>query len=98
MYIYNVTVTLEKSLEREWLQWMREIHIPDVMNTGLFIENRICKLLTEEPETTYAIQYTFHTMEDLHKYQKKYAGGLQQKHQEKFKDKFAAFRTILEII
>ena len=98
MFIYNVTVTLEKEIHSEWLKWMKKIHIPDVMHTGLFVENKICKVITEGSEITYAIQYTFHKMDDLNKYQKEFAPKLQQAHAEKFKDKFAAFRTILEII
>jgi hypothetical protein len=98
MYIYNVTVTLESSVHDEWLKWMKEVHIPDVMQTGFFVENKICKLITEESEITYAIQYTFRKMDDLTAYQQTHAPRLQKKHSEKFKDKFAAFRTILEII
>jgi hypothetical protein len=98
MFIYNVTVTLEKEIHADWLKWMKEIHIPDVMQTGLFLENKICKLLTEESEITYAIQYTFQDLNDLNKYNKEFAPRLQQDHKEKFKDKFAAFRTVLEII
>ncbi len=98
MFIYNVTVTLEDSIHQDWLKWMKEVHIPDVMRTGYFVENKLCKLVTEELETTYAVQYTFRTMDDLQKYQKEHAPRLQQEHKEKFKDKFAAFRTILEII
>lgn len=98
MYIYNVTVTVEKEIHSDWLKWMKEIHIPDVMRTGLFTENKICKLVTENSEITYAVQYTFQKMEDLNKYQQEHAPRLQKEHTEKFKDKFAAFRTILEII
>ena len=98
MFIYNVTVTLEDSIQDEWLKWMREIHIPDVMRTGFFTENRICKVHSKEPEITYAIQYTFRTMDDMNTYQKEHASRLQKEHGDKFKDKFAAFRTILEII
>lgn len=98
MYIYNVTVTIEAGILDEWLKWMKTEHIPDVMRTGLFVENKVLKLITEEPEITYALQYTFRTMDDLRRYQKEFAPKLQREHQEKFKDKFAAFRTILEII
>lgn len=98
MYIYNVTVTLEESIHQEWLKWMKESHIPEVMKTGFFTENKICKVMSEELETTYAIQYTFRTMDDMHTYQKEHAPRLQKEHSDKFKDKFAAFRTILEII
>ncbi len=99
MYIYNVTVTIEKEIQGAWLSWMKTVHIPDVMRTGVFIENKICKLITEdESEITYAIQYTFRTMNDINRYQKEFAPKFQQEHREKFNEKFAAFRTILEII
>jgi antibiotic biosynthesis monooxygenase (ABM) superfamily enzyme len=98
MYLYNVTVTVDPSIHIEWLRWMKEDHIPKVMSTGYFTENRLCKLLTDESEITYAIQYTFKTTDDLNAYQKEHAPQLQKEHTEKFKDKFAAFRTILEIV
>lgn len=98
MYIYNVTITIEESIQDEWLKWMKETHIPDVMRTKCFIENKICRLVTKESEITYAIQYTFETMDDMNKYQDLFAPKLQHDHKEKFKDKFAAFRTILEIV
>lgn len=79
--------------------WMKTVHIPDVMHTGLFTENKLCRLITEdESEITYAIQYHFRNMNNMHTYQKEFASKLQQDHREKFKDKFAAFRTILEIV
>ena len=98
MYIYNVTITLDETIHYEWLKWMKDIHIPDVLQTGFFTDNKICRLITDEAEITYAIQYTFKKMDDLHAYQKEHAPRLQKEHSEKFKDKFAAFRTILEIV
>jgi hypothetical protein len=43
MILYNVTVSIDESVEKEWLQWMKEVHIPDVMNTGLFVSSKICR-------------------------------------------------------
>jgi hypothetical protein len=99
MIIYNVTVNIEKDVEQDWLRWMKEKHIPDVMKTGFFLENKICKVLVEEEQgITYAIQYTCMSMEDLQSYQQKHAPGLQREHAERYKGKFVAFRTLLEII
>lgn len=98
MFIYNVTITLEEDIHHEWLKWMKEIHIPDVMRTGCFKENKLCKLLAEESEITYAVQYTFRTLGDWNTYKREFGPRLQKEHAEKFKDKFAAFRTILEIV
>jgi hypothetical protein len=99
MYIYNVTVNIDPEIHKEWLSWMREKHIPDVMKTGCFTESRMVKVLNVDDEGhTYSIQYTFSEMKDIEKYQAEFAKKLQAEHTEKFKDKYAAFRTLLEII
>ena len=41
MLLYNVTVIIEDAAAEEWLQWMQEIHIPEVMATGKFVSNRL---------------------------------------------------------
>ena len=101
MIIYNVTVNVESSVEKEWLKWMQEIHIPDVMKTGLFVENKILRLLSQnegEIGTTYAIQYACKSMKDFEIYQKNHAPVLQQEHLKRYKDKCLAFRTMLETV
>lgn len=98
MYIYNVTVNIEDSVHQEWLEWMKGHHIPDVMDTGMFLNNRICQVLVDEENgTTYSIQYEVKDLETLQLYQQLYAARLQQEHTEKFKGKFVAFRTILRV-
>ena len=97
--IYNVTVNIDDSVHDEWLRWMKEKHIPDVMNTGCFLENKICRILVnEESGTSYSIQYTCESMEKLNEYRQKHAPRLQKEHSERYRDKFVAFRTLLEII
>jgi hypothetical protein len=99
MIIYNVTVNIENDVRDEWLSWMKTVHIPDVMATGCFIENKICKVLVDEEQgTTFSIQYTTATMEDLQEYQKTHAPRIQKEHTERYAGKFVAFRTLLEIV
>ena len=98
MILYNVTVSLDEKIESEWLTWMKKEHIPEVMKTEKFFDKKIFRLLSHEQEgaITYAIQYFAKTQEDIQAYQEEYAGALQAAHDEKFKDKFVAFRTMLE--
>lgn len=97
--LYNVTVSINADIETEWLDWMINTHIPDVMRTGFFLENKICRIHAfEEGGLTYAIQYVSKTMHDYERYQKECAPKLQQEHSEKFGGKFEAFRTVLEIV
>jgi len=99
MILYNVTVSIDDSVHDEWLEWMMTKHIPDVLATGLFIENKIFKIITEEGnENTYSIQYFLRSIEDYEKYQREFAPKLQFEHSDKYKDKFVAFRTIMESV
>lgn len=100
MIIYNVTVKIEHDIHEEWLAWMREVHIPDVMKTGQFQSHRLCKLM-EQDETdgpTYAIQYLATSMSHVFTYKEKFAQALQKEHTEKYAGKFVAFRTLLRIV
>ena len=99
MYIYNVTVSIDKAVAEEWLNWMKTVHVPDVLKTGHFIENKICKVLNVNDEgETFSVQYTFNVMEDIEAYQKNHAPRLQEEHSKRYEGKYAAFRTLLEIL
>lgn len=99
MILYNVTISIDAAVEEEWLQWMKEIHIPDVMNTGFFIDNKICRIHAEEEGgKSYSIQYLAKSWNEYNQYQDQFALKLQQEHTLKFSGKFAAFRTILEVV
>jgi len=101
MIIYNVTVNIEDDVHADWIDWMKETHTPEVMNTGYFLENKIAKVITtQEDETghTYAIQYTCASIEKLNEYQEKHAPKLQEEHTKRYSGKFVAFRTLLEIV
>jgi hypothetical protein len=99
MIIYNVTVNIENDVREEWLNWMKNVHIPEVMATGLFLEHKICKVLVDEEQgTSYSIQYTAANMEDLQEYQRVHSKRLQKEHNDRYANKFVAFRTLLETV
>lgn len=100
MILYNVTVNIDKDVADEWLQWMKDVHIPEVLATGMFIENKIFRMLEEEDNggITYAIQYFADSMENIQQYQINFAPALQAKVSLKYPDKFVVFRTLLESV
>ena len=100
MYIYNVTVKIDQTIQDEWLQWMKEKHIPAVLQSECFSEYKMCRLLEQEETDgiTFAIQYFCESLEKYDFYQKKFAPLLQKEHSEKYKDKFVAFRTLMKIV
>jgi len=99
MFIYNVTVNVSPDYCEDWLKWMKEKHIPDVIKTGCFVDSRILKVLfVEDLGNTYSVQYTFLEMADIERYQKQFAPALQAEHKARYGDNYTAFRTVLEIV
>lgn len=100
MFIYNVTTQLDKNIHKEWIQWMQQIHIPEVMQTGCFTASRLLRLLEtiESDGFTYTVQYTASTKADYNRYIEMYAATLRQSTINKWGDKIIAFRSLMEII
>ncbi len=100
MILYNVTIKINARTEADWLEWMRSVHIPDVMNTGLFESYKLCRLLHNDDEggTSYAIQYFCENMETFQHYQNNQAPTLQAEHTERYKGQYVAFRTLMEVL
>ena len=99
MILYNITINVDSDIHEEWLDWIRNKHIPDVLSTGLFIENKICKIHAEEEGgLSYSIQYLLKNWENYNSYLDQYAMKLQKEHLDRYLNKFAAFRTVLEVI
>lgn len=99
MLLYNVTLILEDAVAEEWLSWMNEIHIPEVMTTGMFVSHRLLKVIDSPNEgITYCAQYVVDNLENYNEYQEKYAPALQENLNEKFKNRFVAYRSLMEFV
>lgn len=98
--VYNVTVSIDTDCAAEWVKWMVDEHIPDVMATGLFEQYTMQKIITGDHENgvTYAVQYIAPSREALQQYTDQHAARLQKAHHALYEGKYAAFRTLMEII
>ena len=99
MLLYNVTLIIEDASAEAWLQWMKEEHIPQVMATGMFVSNRLLKVVDSPNEgVTFCAQYIAQSMEDYETYQLVYAPVLQEEINTRFRDKYVTFMTLMEYI
>jgi hypothetical protein len=98
MIIFNTTVNISLEAEKEWLLWMKQVHIPEVVATGLLVEHKLLRLLTEidNDGATYTSQFTFGTMKDFLAYQTDFQSDMQEKHHRRFNGQYVSFRTLLE--
>lgn len=100
MIIYNVTVIVENAVAAEWVKWMKEEHIPELMQLGLFTDARLCHLL-EQDETegkTFTAQYFCEGMDQYHAYISEHAPMMREKGFSRFGNKFVAFRTVMQVV
>lgn len=101
MILYNITIAIDHSVEDEWLHWMKEEHIPEVMDTGKFKGHHLFRVVASgegEDLTSYSVQFFAENMKQLQLYAATHAPELQQKMNQRWPDKLASFRTILESI
>ena len=100
MLVYNVTVKIIPAIEGDWVRWMKQEHIPDILATGHFYEGKLCRLLDQDESEgiTYVAQYFTETEEKYRRYLQENAPDLRKKSFEKWGDQFIAFRTVMKIV
>lgn len=100
MIIYNVTVKTETAISLEYITWLKEEHIPDIINTGCFTEAKILRLL-EVDETdglTFAVQYFALSKALYNRYIQKFSDEMRKKSADKWGQKVIAFRSVMEVV
>jgi hypothetical protein len=100
MILYNITINVSPDIEQDFISWMKTIHIPEVLETGIFHDHKFFRLIhdTDDGSTNYCIQYFTENLKMMMEYERKHAASLQAKTQERYQDKAIAFRSLLETI
>ena len=100
MIVYNVTIKIQESIKQDWLQWLKEEHIPDIISTGCFTHAVILQLLEVDDSEgpTYAVQYFAESKGLYNNYIENHAAGMRQKGFDKWGDKFIAFRSVMQVV
>ena len=100
MFLYNVTIKLSWPIHEAWVRWMKEKHIPEVMQTGCFTENRFARLLDidESDGPTYSIQYCAAGREQYEQYVELFAPALRKDLLDTWGENLFAFRSLMELV
>jgi Domain of unknown function (DUF4286) len=100
MVIYNVTSQVLWPVHQQWLQWLQQVHIPEVMATGCFERFQLVRLLEtdEEEGPIYAVQYYAASQAAYQTYIDQYAPALRQQAFDQWGNQFIAFRSLMQVI
>ena len=94
MVIYEITVVIRADLIDEYEKYMRERHIPELLETGYF---RGAKF-TRSKENRYRIQYEARDLESLENYLQKDAARLRADFHAHFPEGAEVFRENWEVL
>lgn len=100
MYLYSVSINIEKEAEQEWLDFMQKKHIADVLATGYFTGASMRKEISNNDTSfsTYNIEYAVETEENYNSYQQVEAPALQKDIADRFAGKFTAQRKFYNLL
>ncbi|MFN8338383.1 MAG: DUF4286 family protein [Saprospiraceae bacterium] len=97
--LYNVTVKVDAEIVEDWLTWMKQVHIPEVMETKCFESYRLTRILGDDDEhgVGFAVQYVSPNIDVFNTYQNDHAKLLQKQHADRYANRYVAFRTLMQI-
>jgi hypothetical protein len=100
MIIYNVTIKIQNTIHQQWLIWLKDEHIPEILNTGCFTQSNVLQLLeTDDSEgPTYAVQFHAESKAQYNRYLELFSGELRKKSYEKWGDQFIAFSSLMQVV
>lgn len=100
MLIFNTTFLVSDKVHGAWLKWINEKHIPYMLESQLFSQPQVAKVLTNEEQegTSFSVQFHVQDMETLFEWNKKYGADFQTIFSQKFGSEALFFTTVLELL
>ena len=100
MIIYNVTIKTNAEITQDWLNWMKSEHLQEMMQTGLFLDYKLHRLLEQDDDgcATFVVQYHCENIDKYQEYIDQHATVMRAKGHQKFGNKFIGFRSLMEVL
>lgn len=100
MIIYNVTTKVDHTIAEEWLAWMQQVHVPEVMATSCFTQTQMLRLLETDDSDgpTYAVQYFAESKASYNSYVTLHGDALRKKTLDCWGNKIIAFRSLMQVV
>jgi hypothetical protein len=98
MITNNITYSVDKNLEQDFLEWLKVVHIPEVMMTLKPKSYKILRLLTEieNAGSTFSVQYNFENLEDFEDFEKEFQDDLNYEVYKRYNGHYVFFPSLLE--
>lgn len=98
MIIYSVTTEVPAALAQQWTEWMKRVHIPQILQTGCFLSARLMREIADSgsADMKYRADYLCPDETVLQRYFSSYAPALRDDFKRNFPEITKVQRTILQ--
>ncbi len=100
MLIYNTTYHIEEKSVKNFLIWLQEHFIPEILKTGMLSNPRLTEVLSnkEDGSSSFSLQLEVEDSKTLHAWYSQHGVKLNEEIVNIFKDDVVGFPTLLEVI
>jgi hypothetical protein len=97
--LYRVTIDVDADVADEWIAWMKEVHVPDVLREPGFSRAVIAREKKDDATAVrFVIDYTVESNALLDRYFAESAPRVRAEHEARFGGRARATRQVLEIV
>lgn len=101
MLIFNTTYLVSDKVHGAWLRWLKEQHVPFMLDCGCFSTPQIAKVLSTEADqegTSFSVQFRIADVASLNRWNAEHGEAFERRCGEKFGADVLTFSTVLEIV
>lgn len=100
MLIFNTTYLVSDKAHGSWLKWIREQHIPFMLDSTYFSLPQVARVITsaEQEGTSFSVQFRVNDMRTLKQWNQEFSAIFKEGCAREFGTEVAFFTTVLELV
>jgi hypothetical protein len=99
MLLFNVTIIVEEPTANDFLRWMKDVHIPTLMEKDCFVSHRLLKIVDSPNEgVTYSVQFIAEDEQHFNNFKENFEPQFTADIYNNYPNKLVTFSTLMEFI
>ena len=100
MLIFNTTYLVSDKVHGVWLKWIREQHIPFMLNSTYFTHPQVARIISSDKQdgTSFSVQFLISNMRTLKMWNQQFSSAFQENCSQQFGAEVLFFTTVLEMV
>ena len=100
MYIIAYSFKVNNNIQTNWLSWIKEVFIKRHLETELFLDFKLTRVLSLDSDDgqTYSLQFSTQSLAHLQKFSAQHSSTILNEHHQQFAGQYVSFQTVMEVI